>query len=895
MEGSENIFSLAKKVLQNKLSLHQAVESLSSNKYKPYLNEKVILEASITAEGLRAKALEPAYVIAVLSYEASKITEDFRLQAFCALILGNVLRIRGQYRESITFFQKALIFFEEKDEKEEINVALENIGCAYMSLGDYLKAITYFQRCLDIAQVTGNREGVESILGNLGSVYFFLGDYPRSIDYNQKALEKCKALRDRRGEGIHLNNLGLVYRCLGDFSIAIDLHQQALKIFREIEDRMSEGTTLNNLGIVFRGLRNYLKAIDYYESAMKVSLEVGDRQGQARTLGNLSNIYSAMEDYPKAIEFQRQALEIVRNINDRRGEENCLGNLGNAYFSLKNYGRAIECYQQALNISRNIRDRSSEAIALANLGNVYFFLRDHGKGIEYYQQALGIAREMGTVDLQREFLGNLGAEYDENLKQNGVAYKYYKRSIELAEKIRGRIKEEEHRTSFFGHTEDVFDSMIILCNRMKTEQKTKLVESFEYLERAKSRTFLESLAHTSFKYSKLIPAELIEKENELLSEIRSMYRSSDSQQKVALTYIQKLESELDTVWNKIEKIEPEYVAMRRGKPLNFLQIQQLIKSQVERVCLVEYFHTKDKLLIFILQPYASELKIKEIDLPTSKFDYYLKQYADEFMITRRDIGQTWQNLSRYLIDPILEYLDGVDIIYFVPHRLVHYLPLHALRYNGEYLIVKYKIAYSPSASVISYCQNKRRDKKQSCLSLGVVFEEEASRVAEIFKENSFVYKGPHVTKNLIEKESKGKDIIHFSCHGFFHPQIPVKSGLVLAKNEILTVEDIFQLELDTNLVTLSACQTGINEQKPGDDLVGLTRSFIYAGTPSIVVSLWSVSAGCTIELMEKFYSYLKGGKTKVESLQRAQLDIMKNPKYSHPYFWAPFILVGDWK
>lgn len=99
-------------------------------------------------------------------------------------------------------------------------------------------------------------------------------------------------------------------------------------------------------------------------------------------------------------------------------------------------------------------------------------------------------------------------------------------------------------------------------------------------------------------------------------------------------------------------------------------------------------------------------------------------------------------------------------------------------------------------------------------------------------------------------------------------------------------------------MTLSACQTGINEQKPGDDLVGLTRSFIYAGTPSVVVSLWSVYADSTIELMERFYTYLKEGKTKVEALQKAQLNIMNHPghpEWRHPYYWGPFILVGDWK
>jgi len=136
-----------------------------------------------------------------------------------------------------------------------------------------------------------------------------------------------------------------------------------------------------------------------------------------------------------------------------------------------------------------------------------------------------------------------------------------------------------------------------------------------------------------------------------------------------------------------------------------------------------------------------------------------------------------------------------------------------------------------------------------------LIEDEADRVGAVLGEGSSVYKGDQVTKELIRQESQGKDIIHFSCHGFFDSYLPMKSGLQLADG-VLTVEDIYQLNLNASLVTLSACQTGLSEHKPGDDLIGLTRSLLYAGTPSVLVSLWSVPATSTFELMERFYVHL---------------------------------------
>lgn len=419
---------------------------------------------------------------------------------------------------------------------------------------------------------------------------------------------------------------------------------------------------------------------------------------------------------------------------------------------------------------------------------------------------------------------------------------------------------------------------------------------------------MEALAHTPLKPYGNIPLNLLEQESKLLQKIKAIHFVKEKQHDSSITDILKLEGELNRIWDIIENSNPDYVSLRRGKPLSFIQIQDMIKSQGRKVCLIEYFYSPDKLLIFILRADESELEFEEVDLPLSTFSYYLATYADEYLDILKDQGEAWQGLSKYLIAPIIKHLEGVDTLYFVPHRQLHYLPLHALKHNGAYLIENYNIVYSPSASSIGYCQNKRKPVSSNFngLVLGAgksndadflrnLIEEEADRIYNILGKGSSIYKGTQVTKKVIKEKSKGKDLIHFSCHGFFHPEMPMKSGLLLGNDEILSIEDIFQLELSATMVTLSACQTGLNKQNPGDDLIGLTRSFIYAGSPSVVVSLWSVSAQSTLEMMEKFYNHIKAGMSKIEALRNAQMDMLQSTEHSHPYYWAPFILVGDWQ
>lgn len=437
-----------------------------------------------------------------------------------------------------------------------------------------------------------------------------------------------------------------------------------------------------------------------------------------------------------------------------------------------------------------------------------------------------------------------------------------------------------------------------------------------------------------------------------------------------------------------------------------------------RIVLAEYFTTPDSTLLFIVREDFKEPIVKEIDIPVG----HIRDFAStNFGLQRQqDIWNLnedeWQERFGRLVNPILEWVEPEDVIWFVPHDAIHYLPLHALRVEGDYLMERNPVCYSPSASVMRYCHSKRKGRRQKALILAdssaerpmAFAREQALGIGSLAGLEAEVYLGRQATKSLVKDKLHENgaeiDILHFACHGYFDSQQALKSGIMLAPEDNegegsrpvdssarsedgdkrrwdLTAEEIFGLEMHADLVTLSACESGVNERRPGDELIGLTRALIYAGTPSVAVSLWSVDDLSTDILMRKFYQSLLEGETdKVDALRESQkylrrmtmseaikyvqqirdrpehdaratsyLDLTiaeirlaardyraavkdfqgleaqpeleneireragigvgqssfgsmsdvavdyNRPLYNRPYFWAPFVIVGDWK
>lgn len=396
----------------------------------------------------------------------------------------------------------------------------------------------------------------------------------------------------------------------------------------------------------------------------------------------------------------------------------------------------------------------------------------------------------------------------------------------------------------------------------------------------------------------------------------------------------------------------------------------------KRIILAEYFTSEDRTLLFMVREDFSEPVVEEIPIGDHAIQEFVIEHfqAEKNGDGKKSTGKKVQNLNyqelQNFLEPFIAPLVSSspkgdlmtrekDIIWFVPHKFLHYLPLHALKVGDRFLIDRNPICYTPSASVMKYCHAKRKGKREKALiladSLGdrLHTQEQAIAIKELFDPQAELYIGQQATKDLLKQkleEAKADlDILHLACHGNFEAQEALKSSIDLAGGEKLTAEEIFSLQMNADLVTLSSCESGINENRPGDELMGLTRALIYAGTSSVVVSLWSVDQVSTSILMSRFYQKLKAGVNKAEALQQAQIELRKmtaqevidysqeaikrlsslrndlefygfekemdrelqyslenlilickvkessDTVFSNVYYWAPFILVGDWQ
>jgi len=263
-----------------------------------------------------------------------------------------------------------------------------------------------------------------------------------------------------------------------------------------------------------------------------------------------------------------------------------------------------------------------------------------------------------------------------------------------------------------------------------------------------------------------------------------------------------------------------------------------------------------------------------------------------------------QELYKLLIAPALPHIRGKELL-IIPHDVLHYVPFQALiSAQGKYLIQDYPVYYLSSASLMQFTREKRRASRETALVMGNpslgdaaynlrFAEREAREIAAVYPK-SVLYLKEEATKPKAISSSPNFEMLHFAVHAEFNEEDPLSSALLLAgegkEDGRLKVAEIFSLNLKADMVVLSACETGLGKISSGDEIIGLTRAFIYAGTPSVVTTLWKVNDRSSYELMREFYQHLKTSK-KSEALRQAQLTTMK--EFPEPFYWAAYQLTRE--
>ncbi|MEG4090697.1 CHAT domain-containing protein, partial [Microcoleus sp. Pol12B4] len=724
-------------------------------------------------------------------------------------------------------------------------------------------------------------------------------DYSKVIACYQQNLELARLSRDDAREGYALNNLGATYYAIGDYEKAISYQQQRLAQAESRADLLGKGQAFIGLGAAYGAIGNYKKAIEYYEQSLEVAHSLKSLDLEASILRNLGLVYYAQKEYTRAVEYQEQSLAIAKQQRDRRGEALALSNLGLVHYSLTNYAQAIEEQKQSLAIAKELRDRFVQGRALENLGIAYYAVKNYPQAIDSYQQSLAIARELSDRHAQGRVLSNLGDALYKS-KQPAEAIKALFSAIEIWEALRSNLKNNDLNLISIFETQETSYSMLqeVLANQNQHN------EALEIAERGRAQAFVRLL--TSRFSSQSAQATIKSSENQIkpldIQEIKQIAKEHNS----TLVSYSLIKEVVEADGQR--KLQDSELYIWVTQPTGKIEFRRInLKGLVEEKTSLKALITQGR--CFIPSCLRNKQRSQPVTNPTPTMP----------LVEQRFLDPSLQELYQLLIEPIADLLpqDPASRITFIPHESLFLVPFAALQdTSGKYLIEKHTILTAPSIQVLSLTKKQQQlASGKGALVVGnptmpsVAFttnqppqklpslphaEAEAIAIAQLL--NAEPLTGDKATKVAVLQQIERSRIVHLATHGILDDveELGVPGVIALAPSKddsgLLTASEIFNLRLNAELVVLSACNTG-RGRITGDGIIGLSRSFIAAGVPSVVVSLWSVTDESTAELMAEFYRQMQLTPDIAQALRKAMLvTLVKHP---NPVDWAAFTLIGE--
>src|SRR6185503_17351829 len=547
-------------------------------------------------------------------------------------------------------------------------------------------------------------------------------------------------------------------------------------------------------------------------------------------------------------------------------------------------------------------------------GEVDRALGNPGPARELLEKTLQEAEAHGQPQIAERCFSSLGAValYEGDLHQAEVNFR---KAIELTEELRAPIPGEEFRTAFFSSRVSPYHELAKLC---LTEGDTRAVEALGFVERARSRALADALAGRialSTEARDDFEAHLQEQVGKLREELNYLYNQMHRSVR-GTVQTREANSELEhAVLERERKLleltrQLQHREARGGKTSeqkDHFSIAQLQSALGADRALVEYTTVDDKLVAFVVtnqnvkvvRDLASESEIVT-EIERCRFQIDTLRYGSTQVRNHLPaLTQRTQKHLRSLYDRLLRTIEseiGDRQLVIVPHGALHYLPFHALHDGESYLIERREVSFAPSAVVLQQCLDQPKHQFRNALLLGVTDEQtpavhdELRALDQVFHEAKR-FSDEAATTEALRKNSTDVDVLHLACHAQFRSDNPLFSSLRLSDGWF-TARDAYGLKLNCGLVTLSACETGMNTVAPGEELMGLARGFLSAGSPTVVMSLWTIDDQATAELMVAFYEELARTKSPAAALRRAQVTLLA--ERPHPFFWSPFVLVGRW-
>jgi len=825
--------------------------------------------------------------------------------------------------EALNYYTEALAIFRAvKDRQGEAN-SLRYLGASCENLSRYEEALKYYEQALPIFREVKDRKGEASTLSWIGSACDNLSRYEEALKYYEQALPIFRDIKDPEGEADTLNFIGLTDDHLNQHEQAQKCYGQALLIFRQRKNKKDEAMVLSNIGLAYDNLGRYQEALKYYERALPMRREVKDTEGEAVTLINIAGAYEHLGRHKESVKYLKQALPICRGSEDRLVEAAVLNDIGLAYQGDGDPEEALKYFEHALRIVREIKNRAGEASTLSGMMWLWKSQNNPRLAIFYGKQAVNTYQEIrGNIrGLNREMqTGFLKSHTDPYRDLSDLLISQGR--LPEAQQVLGLLKEEEY-FDFVRRDRSVADS---LSGRAAlTPAETDWEQRY--------REIADRVTAIGTEYGELVAR----KSRTTYEQQRISALEKDLQ--VANQAFQKFLDQLEKEATQ-STLSPDKVNQVREAQGLISDLKELGSGAVALYTLVG----EEKYRVILVTPDVE--KAAEYPIKAAELNRKVLAFREALQDPGQNPLQAAQELYRILVAPVAKDLNeaNAQTLMWSLDGTLRYIPMAALHDGEKYLAERYRnVVFTPASNA------RLKDPVRAswnALGLGVSKAHEGfsalqgvvSELKGIIRtdragETEGVLRGARkLDEEFTEREimalGSQYPLVHIASHFQFKPGTERDSFLLLGDGTHLTLDRIKSLPnvfRGVELLTLSACNTATGGTgADGKEVEGFAVLSQRQGAKAVIATLWPVDDESTALLMREFYRLRqdKPGTVKSEALRQAQLELLygqvksndsnrgrsatltashnsfiADPKapFAHPYYWAPFILIGNWR
>lgn len=921
-------------------------ESLIHSNLVKTLAERVVEKVRVDTHQARALA-DAALFAACKIGRREDIALGLRAKA-------NALYASGENKVAVEHHEEAYRLYSELGNAREAARTLSSSIQPLILLGQYDRAFRAYESARKIFRESKDEWRLARLELNAGNIFYRQDRFEEALAHYECAYEGLASHRDSEGIPIVLSNMAVCLISMNDFPRALATYQQARNVCEKNEMPLLVGQADYNIAYLYYLRGEYGSAIERLYAARKACEATGDAYHFALCHLDLSDVYLELNLSEEAREMAHEGFEQFEKMGLRYEAAKTLANEAIAYGQQSRTMQALELFAKSREMfaqEKNLvwphlldlyqalllfhEGRHFEARRLCT-GAAEFFDKSvlRGKSALAHLLLARIALQVGEIqEAEREAAASAGRvaplhtpvlEYQAHFLLGQLAQRRgelrkarecYQAARAALESLRTRIHTEELKISFGKNRLQVYEALVELA-LAEAGNMESIAEAFLCMEAAKSRSMSEMIFRSgqSLPLGEAGQSELVRRIRELREDLNWYYhrieqeqlRTEDNSEKQLTRLHQEVlarENELVRTLRELPAQERENATLEA--PANF-SLEQLQASLPADAGLVEYFFVGEQIIAAVVKQNTIEILPVSIVSRILQYLQFLRfqlskfrmgtAYTEKFVqpLLRATQGHL-EGLYWELFAPLRRALDSCKHLVIISHGPLHFLPFHALRFDGRYLCDEFTISYAPSATIFYLCQQKETNTSNRSLILGVPDQHapqirgEVEAVAELFPDSELLL-GERATSARLRDQGSDLGLLHIATHGVYRQDNPMFSGLRMGDG-YLYLYDLYQMRIAARLVTLSGCATGMNVVAAGDELLGLQRGLFCAGATTLLLSLWDVHDETTAKLMKCFYEKLGQSSDMAGSLRAAMQEI--RDRHPHPYFWAPFLLTGQ--